>query len=479
MNNIRPHLTMLDEEQKQEIHQYTMKLIATTGVRVDSPTAVEMLEKKVGRSNVDGRTVRIPAELIEWAIKVAPREIQIFDRRGNPQFKIGGEEDRTRFGIGVTALYYQEPETDTPVLFQRKHMQDMVRVGNKLPHYDMVSTIGIVRDIPDYLTDLIGSLEHFANGIKPLVLLCSDEHKFDDVLRMFETLHGDSLGEKPFIIPYFNPVSPLVMNVGTVDKMKIAIERGLPVIISNYSLSGATTPITPAGTVAVLLAELLAGLVIGQLYKEGAPMFLGMLPVYLDMKTLLNFYDPQSILVSLACAEMMAHYGIPHCGTSGSGTGWGMDLLAAETYWMNTLMFTLTKGGIAPFVGDTLGYKAISPLTFIYCHEIIDQALRFAGGFQLDDANVGLDEIHKVGPGKGYVSAPTTLKRYRNGYYVSPIFPRWSMEKWIEAGQPPAQKRLRDYSIEFLKGLPIPDDHEELIRKGEEFIRAYERRQGA
>jgi trimethylamine--corrinoid protein Co-methyltransferase len=470
---------MLNDEQKQEIHQNTMKLLATTGVRVDAPSAVEMLRKKVGDSNVDGRTVRIPAKLVEWAINVAPREIQIYDRRGNPQFKIGAEGDRTRFGIGVTALYYQEPETDTPVLFQRKHMQDMVRVGNKLPHYDMVSTIGIVRDVPDYLTDLIGSLEHFANGIKPLVLLCSDEHKFDDVLRMFETLHGNSLGEKPFIIPYFNPVSPLVMNEGTVDKMKIAIERGLPVIISNYSLSGATTPITPAGTVAVLLAELLAGLVIGQLYKEGAPMFLGMLPVYLDMKTLLNFYDPQSILVSLACAEMMAHYGIPHCGTSGSGTGWGMDLLAAETYWMNTLMFTLTKGGIAPFVGDTLGSKAISPLTFIYCHEIIDQALRFSGGFQLDDANVGLDEIHKVGPGKGYVSAPTTLKRYRNGYYVSPIFPRWSMEKWIEAGQPHVQKRLRDYSIEFLKDLPVPEDHEELISKGEAFIQAYERKHGA
>lgn len=479
MNNVRPQLTMLTEEQKQEIHQYTIRLLETTGVRVDSPSAVEMLRKEVGDANIDGRTVRIPAQLIEWALRVAPREIQIYDRRGNPQFKIGGAEDRTRFGIGVTALYYQEPETDTPVLFQRKHMQDMVRVGNKLRHYDMVSTIGIVRDVPDYLTDLIGSLEHFANGVKPLVLLCSDEHKFDDVLRMFETLHGGDLGEKPFIIPYFNPVSPLVMNEGTVDKMKIAIERGLPVIVSNYSLSGATTPITPAGTVAVLLAELLAGLVIGQLYKEGAPMFLGMLPVYLDMKTLLNFYDPQSILVSLACAEMMEHYGIPHCGTSGSGTGWGMDLLAAETYWMNTLMFSLTKGGIAPFVGDTLGSKAISPLTFIYCHEIIDQALRFSGGFQLDDANVGLDEIHKVGPGKGYVSAPTTLKKYRNGYYVSPIFPRWSMEKWLEAGQPPAQQRLKEYAIEFLKDLPVPEDHDELIGKGEEFITAFEKRQGA
>ena len=470
MNNVRPQMNMLTEEQIFEIHKYTLQLLATTGVRVDSPSAVAMLEKRVGSSNVDGRTVRIPGEIVEWAIKAAPRRIQIFDRRGNPQFQIGGEQDRTRFGIGVTALYYQEPETDTPVLFQRKHMQDMVRLGNKLPLYDIVSTVGIVRDVPDYLTDLIGSLEHFSNGIKPMVLLVSDEHKFDDVIAMFEALHGAALGDKPFIIPYFNPVSPLVMNKGTVDKMQIAIERGLPVIISNYSLSGATTPITPAGTIAVLLAELLAGLVIGQLYREGAPMFLGMLPVYLDMKTLLNFYDPQSIQVSLACAEMMDHYGIPHCGTSGSGTGWGMDLLAAETFWMNTLMMTLTKGGLAPFIGDTLGSKAISPLAFIYCHEIINQALRFADGFQLDDMHVGLHEIHNVGPGKGYVSAPTTIKKYKNGYYVSPIFPRWSMEKWLEAGQPHAQEWLKDYCVEFLKDLPVPEDHEELVRKGEEFI---------
>jgi trimethylamine--corrinoid protein Co-methyltransferase len=468
-------MKMLTEEQIHDVHEYTMTLLETTGVRVDSPSAVEMLEKRVGRSNVEGRSVRIPREVVEWAIQSAPRRIQIYDRRGNPQFQIGGEEDRARFGIGVTALFYQEPETDTPVEFQRKHMQDMVRVGNKLPLYDLVSTIGICRDVPDYLTDLLGSLEHFANGIKPMVLLCSDEHKFDDVLRMFESLHGD-LGEKPFVIPYFNPVSPLVMNAGTVDKMKIAIERGLPVIVSNYSLSGATTPITPAGTIAVLLAELLAGLVIGQLYKEGAPMLLGMLPVYLDMKTLQNFYDPQSILVSLACAEMMAHYGIPHCGTSGSGTGWGMDLLAAETFWMNTLMMTLTKGGIAPFIGDTLGSKAVSPLTFIYCHEIIDQALRFSSGLQLDSPSVGLSEIHDVGPGKGFVSAPSTLKNYKTGYYVSRIFPRWSMEKWLEAGQPHAQTRLKEYSIEFLKDLPVPEDYEELMRKGEQFVEEWERK---
>ena len=104
MNNVRPQLKMLTDEQIQDIHKYTMQVLATTGVRVDSPSALAMLEKRVGSSNVEGRTVRIPAELVEWAIKVAPKQIQMYDRRGNPQFTIGGAEDRMRIGIHSPAL---------------------------------------------------------------------------------------------------------------------------------------------------------------------------------------------------------------------------------------------------------------------------------------------------------------------------------------------------------------------------------------
>ena len=39
MKNVRPRLTMLTQEQIQDIHQYTLKILATTGVRVDSPSA--------------------------------------------------------------------------------------------------------------------------------------------------------------------------------------------------------------------------------------------------------------------------------------------------------------------------------------------------------------------------------------------------------------------------------------------------------
>ena len=47
--------------------------------------------------------------------------------------------------------------------------------------------------------------------------------------------------------------------------------------------------------------------------------------------------------------------------------------------------------------------------------------------------------------------------------------------EWLEAGQPHVQTRLKEYGVEFLKNLVAPEDHEELIRKGEEFIEEWSR----
>jgi trimethylamine--corrinoid protein Co-methyltransferase len=471
-NNVRPFLTLLSEEQKQQIHGYALRILSETGVRIDSDATRGLIQRKWGL-RAEERLVRIPAEVTEAAIKSAPRRIDIHDRRGQPAFQLG--EDRLRFGIGVTALYYQEPVHDKLELFTRRHMQDMVRLGSRLPLYDVVSTVGIVRDVPEDLSDHYGSLEMLANTTKPLVLLVSDETNFPPVLDMFEKLHGD-LGTNPFILPYFNPVSPLVMNAGTTDKMEIAIARGLPIIFSNYSMAGASTPLTPAGTLALLLAELLAGLVIAQTIKPGAPILLGMLPVYFDMKSMLNFYDPQSVLISLACAEMMASYGIPHCSTSGSGTGWGMDLVAVDTYWMNTFSLLLTQSGLAPFIGDSHGSKSISPCTVVHIHEIIDQAQRFSNGFQLDDPSAALEEIARVGAGGSFLSSPSTLKNYKTGYYNSRVYPRWSMEKWQAEGEPSAWRILHEKTRALLAEAPAPEDHDDLLGRGEDIIRSLKRR---
>jgi trimethylamine--corrinoid protein Co-methyltransferase len=468
-DRVRPSLAVLDQDQMEQIHDYSLEILSCVGVRVDSERARQLIARAAGPSGTEADRVRLPRELIEWALQVAPANLQVYDRRGNLAFRLPGQ---TRFGIGVTALYYQDPGSDEVAPFTRKHMESMVRLGGALSSFDVVSTVGIVQDVPPQLSDLYAALEMVANTIKPLVVLVSDEASFPGVLDLLESLHGD-LSARPFILPYFNPISPLVINRGTVDKMWQSIERGLPFIYSNYGMAGASTPISPGGALVLLNAELLAGLTLSQLMKEGTPVILGSLPAFFDMKGMGSFYDPTSYLVDLACAEMMAHYQLPHCGTSGSGMGWGPDLIAAGHQWLNHVVSCVGKVGLAPFVGDNLGSKAFSPTILVYANEIIAQARLFARGFVLDDTAVALDEIVQTGPGGSFLLSDLTLKLFRTAYFQSEVFPRLTLEEWQARGHPQADRVLRQYTRQLLEALDVPEGYAALMARGEAFIEAF------
>jgi trimethylamine---corrinoid protein Co-methyltransferase len=404
---------------------------------------------------------------VEWAIQTAPGEIDVFGRRGDPAFRLGA--DRARFGVGVTNLYYQDPSTDEVVPFTRRHMATTTRLGHDLPHFDVISTVGILRDCPPATADLFAVLEMAANTTKPLVLLVSNEASFAPALDLLEHIHPN-LAEAPFAIPYLNPVTPLVINESTGDALVETVLRGLPVIYSNFSMAGASTPITAAGTLVLLNAELLAGLVVSQLARPGAPVILGSLPSFFDLRTLQDFYDPHSMMLNVACAEMMARYGIPHVGTSGSGMGWGADLAASGQLWMNHILSLLGKAGLVPFVGGSLGSKAFSPLLAVYSDDVIGQALRMVEGFPLGDRELDMDTIRERGPGASFMDSELTLASFRQAYYESGLTPHLSLEEWESRGRPRFDSLLREYTLQLLADQAPLDDGEELVRKGETFI---------
>ena len=207
-----------------------MEILATTGVRLDSPRAWAAFERASG-CTVDGDRVRIPREIVAWALSVAPSALTIYDRRGAPAFTLDGAGQEgvhfggARFGIGVTNLYYQEPGTNAVTPFTREQTPRVcTRLGDALPSYDVISTIGVLHDVPMAQADLIATLEMIAETTKPLVLLVSAAEAFGPVLNFVEAVCGD-LSARPLIIPYFNPVTPLVINVETSDKMFNAYGR--------------------------------------------------------------------------------------------------------------------------------------------------------------------------------------------------------------------------------------------------------------
>jgi trimethylamine---corrinoid protein Co-methyltransferase len=461
----RPRLALLTAAQREAVHEASLTILARSGLRLDSERAREVCRK--GGARLEGDRVHFHREQVEAAIESAPATIEIFDRRGNPAFRLGDGE--TRFGAGVTNLWLQDPLTDEITPFSRADMGRCIRLCQALPNYDVISTLGVIRDLPPSIADLHAVLEMVANSTKPLVILMSDESLFPRALEMLDAVRGD-LGGKPFVIPYLNPVTPLVINEGTSDKLLDSAARSIPVIYSNYGMSGMTTPLPCAGALALLNAELLGGLVLSQLAKPGAPIILGSLPMYFDMKTMIDFYDPQTHLINLACAEMMAEYGLPHAGTSGSGDGWGPDLLAAGAAWMNQVTSVMGSVGLAPFVGSVLNSKAFSPAMTVYGNEVIGAVRLFARGFAVDTAALGAEEAIAALAGEGhFLTAPSTLANYKSAYYPS-IFPRIGLEKWVDLGRPQANALVRARAKELLEQAAAPDDRDEILRKGGEFI---------
>lgn len=471
---VRPELSLLTEEQIQFVHDRSLDILNRVGVRIDSPRALEILLASEGISVAagspdEGSRVVFDGSVVEWALETAPEVVSVYDRRGEPAFRVG--EDRTRFGVGATNLHYQDPITDELSRFTRRDMAVATRLAQDLPNFDMVSTMGVVQDYPPETADLYCSLELIANTTKPLILLISSDGLFDAALDLAESLHP-GLAEKPFLIPYLNPVTPLVINKGTAEKLMATVDRGLPVIYSNMGMAGMSTPITAAGTLTLLNAELLAGLVLAQLIRPGTPVILGSLPAFFDMKTLQDFFDPHSFLLNLACAEMMAHYGIPHAGTSGCGLGWAADLAAGGQLWTNHVLSLMGKSGIAPFVGGTLGAKAFSPLLTVYSNDVIGQAVRLSEGFPMSDRELDLDTLLDQGPGGSFLTSDLTMGSFREAYYESELTPRIGLEEWEEKGQPRFEDLLREHTRELLEDQTPLDDHDDLIAKGEAFIEA-------
>jgi len=465
--HIQPTINVLSSEAIAQVHASSLKILSEIGIRVDSEKALNVLKTSQWVRFLDDRHVVFNPEIVEWAIQQAPSSIDIFNRKGDLVFRLG--EDYTRFGIGVTNLFYQVPKSSEILPFSREHMRASVGLGNNLSSFDTISTIGILRDVETEKADLLALLEMVAGTVKPLIILISDAKQFLPGLVLLEQLVGN-LSTKPFVIPYFNPVTPLILNQASADNMIVSIERGLPLIFSNYGMAGLSTPITSAGTLALLNSELLAGLVFSQLVKPGSPVILGSLPAFFDMKMMVDFFDPQTMLLNLACAEMMAYYNIPHAGTSGSANGWGADLIASQTLSFNHLTSCLGKSGLAPFVGGSFGSKVFSPTLVVYANEIIEQSREFAKGFYLDEETINLDEIKKIGVGGNYISSRQTMNLFRDAYHTSTIFPRLSLEKWQESCQPDAMKFLDERTLDLLNQPNFPDDQVELLKKGEYMI---------
>jgi trimethylamine:corrinoid methyltransferase-like protein len=90
----------LDDEQCQQLHEATLQVLERTGLIIDEPEGLELL-RSAGAA-LDGNRVRIPAKLVDWALSVAPKEVTLYGRDGQPALRCGGYE--YSFGAGSDCM---------------------------------------------------------------------------------------------------------------------------------------------------------------------------------------------------------------------------------------------------------------------------------------------------------------------------------------------------------------------------------------
>ena len=199
MTEIIPKIQILTAEQIDQVHQYALDILEKTGIRVDDENA-RLLLQKAGGQVIKDHLISFPKELVNWAIDIAPSQIDIFNQSGEPAFQLNSISDTdTIFGLGVTNLYYHEPLDDSVHPFQREHVSKIARLCNQLDAFDLISTPGAIKDLPKETADLYVALEMTANTQKAQLLLVSDPTIFKQVLNLYEHLHGDLSNDRDFL----------------------------------------------------------------------------------------------------------------------------------------------------------------------------------------------------------------------------------------------------------------------------------------
>ena len=100
MNEVRPQISVLAADQIERVHNFSLEILSTIGIRVDSTRAMGIFEK-AGVKPAGDRIVRIPSEIVQWALKAAPSTVDIYNRIEDAKFQLGDPlTNDTRFGVG-------------------------------------------------------------------------------------------------------------------------------------------------------------------------------------------------------------------------------------------------------------------------------------------------------------------------------------------------------------------------------------------
>ncbi len=465
----------LTDEQIQRLHRASLEVLSRTGVSVQEPRARELL-LDAGAIEAGGDRVRVRPEMVDRALASAPQRIVLHDRRRRPAMALEG--DNVFFGTGSDT-----PNTIDPYERRRRRaVKDDVRrialLCDALENIDFVMGMGIPGDVPPastYVHEFDGMI---SGSTKPVVFTAHDNRDMQAIHEMAVVIAGGEadLRQRPFLLLYAEPVSPLVHTRIGAEKLVFCAERGIPCAYVSGIMAGGNAPVTLGGAIALANAEVLSGLVISQLAAPAAPFVYGANVSVMDMRTCAYSYGaPEFSLTNSIFAAMAHHYRLPVWGLAGAADSKTLDAQAAAEATFSILTAVLSGGNLVHDVGYLEGGLTSCMEMILFGDEIIAMCRRLARGAALDEASLAGDVIDAVGPAGGFIDTEHTLENFRTAHWLPRFMDRRHYQAWSEDGGRDMYDRLNAEVRSILERHAAEPLGDEKRREIEAILSAHEK----
>lgn len=415
-NNVE--FQILSQEKREKIHEASLKLLETTGVRVTGEPAIELL-KANGAEICENNIVKIPRTMIENALKTIPEVVELYNRDRQLVSSMGPERN-IYFGSIAEQLEYLDYKTNKARRFTHDDIKTMSILQDYLPHMDFTCSTGLQDGVHPNIAGQIGFIEVVRNFTKGIHVVTSDTNALKDIVKISQDLVGgkEALIETPIFLYYAEPIPPLTHPWESIERAMVCAENGIPYTYMPYSMMGGTAPIEIAATLAQNNADVLVGMLIGQLVRPGSPYIYGSMPTVFDMRTTIGCYGaPEFHMAVAAASEMADFYGMPFYGTGTVTDAKTIDVQSVAEIEMTLFSSILSKATIVHDIGLLDHARNISPAAIYLSNEIIDQLTNYAKGVEVNDDTLLLDVIDKVGPGGHFLEDKSTRKRFKKMWY--------------------------------------------------------------
>lgn len=305
-------LDMLTEADLNRIHQGTLEVLEKTGVFVEDPAALDCFADGGARVDRQTRTVRIPPDLVEAAVRSAPSSIVLAGR--NPRHDLVLEGNRvhfTNFSEGVKINDIHTGENRTPV---KQDLVDTARVIDYLDEVDFCEKALGAHDVDQHVVPLHNAEAYLTNTTKHCAFGPGNGRLLNKILQMAAAIVGGvkRLKERPIVSFTTCPVSPLKLITDCCEIIMESARNSVVCNILSMAMAGGTAPVTLAGTLVTHNAEILSGITLSQLTRKGAPVIYGSSTTAMDLKiAAATVGTPECALISGAVARLARYYALP------------------------------------------------------------------------------------------------------------------------------------------------------------------------